>query len=444
MNRKQADEQPSRPAWRRCRMAGVFLAVMALLPACGSRGRMLMPRPNLYANAAAAPFEQVPPALRDNRVDVLYVTDRQPNSKPDGTTEYTSDRSYSMAFGSCIVEIGDGLSWETLVDRSLESPRLKPLFLSINRIEEHGRFPATPLPLVRGEAGLIEDPDWVAKRDAVAKEFGAEIAGRLARTPRKEAYVFIHGYNNRLPDGAFAMAELWHFMGRGGVPVIFSWPAGSAGLLRGYTHDRESGEFAIFHLKEFLRLLASCPELTKIHILMHSRGTDVGSSALRELIIETRAAGKDPRAALKLGNVVLAAPDLDLDVATQRVAAERVPLGVERMTVYVSHTDRMIGLAALLFTSARRVGQMTLQDLMPRRAIDPKAVSQVCIVEARVKTDFKGHSYFRTNPAASSDVILTLRDGKKPGAENGRPLIEVDRAADYWLLRDGYPSVSKN
>jgi len=442
MSQREIPEWSWRPAWHRCRTACALLVAMVLLPACHSRGRMLMSRPNLYADSPAGPFAQVPPELRGNRIDVFYVTDRQPKPSADGTVQYTSDRSDSMAFGSCLVEIGNDLSWEKVVAQSLQSPRLKPLFLSIERVEEHGRFPATPTPLVRGDAGLIDDPDWIARRDAVTEQFRAEVGKRLAATPRKEVFVFIHGYNNRLSDGAFVMAELWHFMGREGVPVIFSWPAGSAGLLLGYTHDRESGEFAVFHLKEFLRLLASCPELEKIHILMHSRGTDVGLSALRELIIETHGAGRDPRVALKFGRVVLAAPDLDLEVASQRVAAERVPLGVERMTVYVSHTDRMVGLAALLFTSARRVGQMTLQDMMPRRAVDPKAVPQVTIVEARVKTDWKGHSYFRTNPSASSDVILTLRDGKRPGAENGRPLIEVDPSMNYWLLRDGYPAAN--
>ena len=70
------------------------------------------------------------------------------------------------------------------------------------------------------------------------------------------------------------IAELWHFLGRQGVPILYTWPAGFGGL-RGYTRDRESGGFTIFHLKQFLRLLASTPELEELNIIAHSRGTDV-------------------------------------------------------------------------------------------------------------------------------------------------------------------------
>ena len=91
----------------------------------------------------------------------------------------------------------------------------------------------------------------------------------------------------------------------------------------GYFADRESGEFTIFHLKEFVRLIASSPEVERIHILAHSRGTDVTTTALRELVIEARAAGKNPRESLRIANLVLAAPDIDFDVVRQRLMAEK-------------------------------------------------------------------------------------------------------------------------
>ena len=36
------------------------------------------------------------------------------------------------------------------------------------------------------------------------------------------------------------------------------------------------------------------PEIENIHIVSHSLGTDVSTTALRELVIENRAAGGDP------------------------------------------------------------------------------------------------------------------------------------------------------
>ena len=41
------------------------------------------------------------------------------------------------------------------------------------------------------------------------------------------------------------IAELWHFLGRQGVPILYTWPAGFGGL-RGYTRDRESGSSPSF------------------------------------------------------------------------------------------------------------------------------------------------------------------------------------------------------
>ena len=67
------------------------------------------------------------------------------------------------------------------------------------------------------------------------------IRQRLGLTSRKAVYVYIHGFNNTFEDGVFVIAQLWHFLGRQGVPMLYTWPAGAGGGLRGYTRDRESG-----------------------------------------------------------------------------------------------------------------------------------------------------------------------------------------------------------
>lgn len=47
--------------------------------------RQLIPTPNLYINSDQNPFLDVPPAFRNNEVNVLYVTDRQPVEQKDET-----------------------------------------------------------------------------------------------------------------------------------------------------------------------------------------------------------------------------------------------------------------------------------------------------------------------------------------------------------------------
>jgi hypothetical protein len=47
-----------------------------------------------------------------------------------------------------------------------------------------------------------------------------------------------------------------------------------------------------------------------------------------------------------------------------------------------------------------------------------------------------GHYYFYENPAASSDLILLLRDNKDPGPAHGRPLIP--KGHNFWQIDDNY------
>jgi len=51
-----------------------------------------------------------------------------------------------------------------------------------------------------------------------------------------------------------------------------------------------------------------------------------------------------------------------------------------------------------------------------------------------------GHDYFRTNAAVSSDLVLKIRYGFKPG-EAGRPLEHI--GLNFWRVPDGYPANAK-
>jgi esterase/lipase superfamily enzyme len=416
--------------------AGLALATGMLIVGCREE---LMPTPNLYVQTKDNPFQEVPPALQSSRVEVLYATDRAPvQKKKTAGLQYGYERSKSLAFGLCTVEIGRNLSWDQLVRDSRTQRRSKGLPLSLQEIREVGRFAAVPDLTAFNRDTFVENPEAVANRTATERQLTALLSERLAPTPCHEAYIYIHGFNNSFEDAAFVMAGLWHFMGRTGVPIIYTWPAGSPeGALGGYTHDSESGQFTGYHLRQFLRTIASCPDLKKIHLIAHSRGTDVLMTALRELNLEYRAAGKQTRSELKLGNLILAAADLDFEVTSQRITAELLPLIPERMTVYVSATDRAIGAADLLFGSKRRIGQLRWTDLTPEQQKALGAVSQMQVVDVRARTSFLGHSYFHQSPAVSSDVILLLRDNRSPGAENGRPLTK--RQDNFWEIDGAYP-----
>jgi esterase/lipase superfamily enzyme len=236
-------------------------------------------------------------------------------------------------------------------------------------------------------------------------------------------------------------------MGRGGVPIVYSWPAKES--LFGYGYDRESSEFTVFHFKQFLKAIAGCEDLKKIHILAHSRGTGVAASGFRELVIASNAwsgkinqtadsPGKSARGVLnKVGNVVLAAADIDMEVASQRLSAEMAFMGAERVTIYLSREDKAINLAVWLFESIGRLGELSLQIISSDHMQTLKIIDRIDFIDARVNSGFMGHAYFHSSPAVSSDLILLLRDNLEPC--DGRPLSCDEHSTRYWSIGKDYP-----
>ncbi|MCZ6690579.1 MAG: alpha/beta hydrolase [Planctomycetota bacterium] len=420
------------------RLRGWSLArVLAFLVLSGCGAIELMDTPTLFTKSKSNPFRDVPAEFRTNKVEVLYVTDRTPVEQEGSTVEYTHGRSPSLAYGTCTVEIGKDVSWEVLVENSLARKRSRSLPLALRETRELGRFPETPFPLVVVDEEVRDDPTVVADHKAMEESFQQEVRKRLEMTPLKEAFVFIHGVNCKFEGAAILIAQVWHYLGREGVPIAYTWPAAIGGA-RGYFYDRESGEFTVHHLKQFLRMLSACEDLEKIHIISHSRGAAVGTSAIRELFIEAKAGGRDPMTEFKIGHLILIAPDMDLEVVGQRITAERVFLAVEKLTVYVSQGDRAIGFTSIWFRSHQRLARLRPEDLSEKQRTRIRRTSRIDIIDVTAPTGFTGHSYFYTSPEVSSDLILLLRDGKEPGAANGRPLIY--RGGNFWELPEGYPT----
>ena len=424
--------------WRlRLDMPRLIATMLFFLTSLGcATGHPLMPTPNLYDRSGGYPESEVSPADRNNRVDLLYTTDRAPEIVDD-TLAYGSRRSASAAFGSVALEIGDGITWNELVELSETNRRDANPKVHVRAINELGRFPATPRPFTVVDGVVVEDGEVESARKRVEAEFLEELHRRLAMAKDKDVILFVHGFNNSFDEAAQSQAEVWHFLGRRGVPILYSWPAAHGGLF-GYFVDRESGEFTIFHLKEFLRLLASSPQVGRLHILAHSRGTDVVTTALRELVIEARAAGKNPRESLRIANLILAAPDLDMDIVRQRLMAEKFGPAIGQITIYTTQADRALG-ASQTMMGGIRFGRVQGTDLGEREQRIFTEVTNVNIIDVQGVDSLIGHGYFHSNPAASSDLILILRDGSRPGPP-GRPL--THDTLNLWTMPKDYPKQS--
>ena len=431
------------------RMAVVPI-LTAILGACATT-HPLMPTPLLYRGPQATPlFTEVRPAQQIPSIDLFYVTDRAPRANPEESLPYSAERSRSMAFGSVRVDIGAGTAWDSLVKQSTSGDRTDTLDLTLGPAQELGRFPTVSYKTVETAHGITRDAGVVDMHEKAEAEFKAELARRVAESPRKEVVLFVHGYNDTFADAAFSIGELCHFLGREYVCAMFSWPAGGKrGVLFGYAEDRESAEFAVEDLKKTIRMIADTPGVERVDLLAHSRGNDVLTSALELLNIELYITRTSFVERLKIVNIVLIAPDLDFDIARARIFSVlsdpdlpygdkpnprgeiRTP-GIPQFTVYVSPDDKALTMSGYLFGSLIRLGRLQASEMSKEQIGRMREQGFIDVVSVSGTTDIFGHSYFTSNPAVSSDLIALIRYGAKPG-DALRPLVEVDRP--FWRIR---------
>lgn len=435
----------------------VFLAIAVLSIGCASPPRQLMPTPLLYqgANSGTTPDAVVPhkvesriqAGIQDPQddatdVDLLYITDRgpetDPKTNPESDLPYGQARSRTIAFGSARVKIGDGLTWRELEQESRLAERTLPLELALGRVSEIGRFPQEPYAVQVRDRLIYRDPVELSQHQETKRQFRAELQRRLARSADGEVMLYVHGFNETFATSAFTAAELCHFLGREPVCAFFTWPASSTGnFLISYTNTTESARFAENHLRKVIRLIATTPGVKRIQLLAHSRGTSVLMSTVRSLMTEAVAAGKEPADVLKIDNIVLFSPDIDMDLAVQDITAGasdpdmfsvwpsgRLPRALNgRLTVYSSPSDRALKISRILFRSRERIGNLRAEDVpIAMQEYMAQFDKMDLIVYGGKRTDAFGHSYFTTNPRVSSDVIALLRFGKQLG-EPGRELI---------------------
>jgi esterase/lipase superfamily enzyme len=422
------------------------IAALAALVSAGCTDRYLTATPNLLcAQDPGVVYSNCPEACRRPDMSVIYATDRaplEPSGKPDKSAKlaYGSGRSSTLVFGSAIVDLTPKLGWTDLVNDSTVADRKNTYALRLGDCREAGKLEMIASRQPLGVSGLqltgaVEDNNEYEKR------LQDLLKPRLAASPSKDVFIYVHGVNNSFEDSIFRVAELWHFLGRVGVPISYSWPAGNRGLIN-YAYDRESGEFTVTHLKQFLKAVASCPDVERVHLIAHSRGADVAITALRELHIGYRSQGLNTRDVLKLENLVLAAPDLDEDVFVQRFIAEDLLSAANRTTIYASGRDQALEVADVIFGSKKRVGSLVPRDLSPKVRQALTRLPQLQFIECKApRFSSYNHDYIFSDPAALSDLILVVRDRRPPGAQNGRPLLQP--VEGVWELTNDYPTLKK-
>lgn len=187
--------------------------------------------------------------------------------------------------------------------------------------------------------------------------------------------IFTHGYNTRYGEGVLRLAQLAHDLDIDAAPVLFSWP--SRGTFGSYLYDRESASIARDTLEQIIRIAAASDETKTITVFAHSMGGWITMEALRQYAI--RKGALDP----KIKSVILASPDIDIDVFEAQVNA----LGRERpeITVLLSTDDKALSLSRVLAGNVGRLGAIDVKDdVYAAKISDIKGIKLVDLSELDV------------------------------------------------------------
>lgn len=249
-----------------------------------------------------------------------------------------------------------------------------------------------------------------------ADEFFARLRERVDASRKKEAFVFVHGFNTTFDEAAHRTAQLAYDLRFDGAPIFFSWP--SQGELIQYSVDETNADWTVPHLKEFLVAVAKRSNAESVHLIAHSMGNRPLTSALRRISSEM----KDEQPLFH--ELVLTAPDIDAQVFEQDIVPAILPTA-ERVTLYASSNDEALKLSKTVH-GYRRAGDSG-NELMVIPGVDTIDVSMV-------DTSLIGHVYFGDNATVIADMLDLINQSKPPSL---RPWLQPRRFGElmYWIFQ---------
>jgi esterase/lipase superfamily enzyme len=287
------------------RVVRAFIAIGALAGALAGCAR---PGPGVLI-----PIESVAQGARLVTVYVATTRVRQ----PDSAIVYTSDRAPKLNYAEFTIAI---------------PPRHKT-----GAIE----WPAgTPDP----ESNFVT----VRQNPLTPAEFERKVAARAHR----KAGVFVHGFNVNFQEALFRLAQMAVDADVEGVPILFAWP--SEGKLTGYVADKDAATYSRDALAQLLTTLSRDRKPGDVTLLGHSMGAWLTVESVRQLRLTGRGA------TIARLNVVLASPDIDIDVfrAQMRTIGPLTP----PMTVLVSRDDRALAFSGRISGERTRLGALDVDD----------------------------------------------------------------------------------
>lgn len=203
----------------------------------------------------------------------------------------------------------------------------------------------------------------ITDRDSFFRRVSEVVEG----SERKEAFVFVHGYNTSFEGAAIRAAQLAVDMNLDGAAILYAWP--SRASLLGYAADTRTvaDEALLDDVAAFLTQVANETGANRVHLVAHSMGNRVLIRALDRIAARTTD-GKP-----LFNEVVLAAADVGVD-EFQATLPRILPTG-ERFTLYASSRDRALQVSEQV-NAMRRAGDARSVMIQPGlQTVDTTAAS---------------------------------------------------------------------
>ncbi len=224
---------------------------------------------------------------------------------------------------------------------------------------------------------------------AFLNELASHLSGRVGSN--RDVLLYVHGFNTGYDEARFRLAQIVLDGRFGGVPALFTWP--STNNLLDYGAAKENATISRDALAKLIRELTETPDVGRVHILAHSMGAWLTMEALRQDAI----AGS-PALAAKLGDVMLAAPDIDLNVFRRQLAR----LDPAHVFVLVAANDRALSLSRTLTGDRPRLGALDPGNPGDRAALEALGVR---VYDLTKEADiFIGHGAYADAP----DAVRTI------------------------------------
>lgn len=162
-----------------------------------------------------------------------------------------------------------------------------------------------------------------------------------------DVLVYVHGYRQTFEGATLDAARLSDGIKFRGATMVFSWPS-KAGLFD-YVYDRESAMWSRDAFERVLAAVMTHPNRGRVHIVAHSMGTMLALESIRQVYGRYGDAAVD-----RIGAIVFASPDIDLDIFTSSIT--RIGPLADRITVISATNDRALALSSRVAGGVTRVG----------------------------------------------------------------------------------------